>query len=86
MSHYVNRPLLYVSRHHDASLCRYLSQHGWKLVFANSLEDLAALPLDGPFSAGLLDFQSGFSASWICSNFTSLRSGTSPCRWISKGV
>ncbi len=61
MSHYVNRPLLYVSRHHDASLCRYLSQHGWKLVFANSLEDLAALPLDGPFSAGLLDFQSGFS-------------------------
>jgi hypothetical protein len=42
MSHYVNRPLLYVSRHHDASLCRYLSQHGWKLVFANSLEDLAA--------------------------------------------
>jgi len=65
MSYYVNRPLLYLSRHHDASLCRFLSGQGWKLVFANSLEDLAGLPLDGPFSAGLFDFHSGFGDAEI---------------------
>jgi len=61
MDHYANRPLLYVSQHHDASLCRFLSQQGWKIVFANSSSELADLPNDTHLTAGLLDLHSGFN-------------------------
>ena len=61
MSAYANRPLLYLSQHHDAMLCRVLTQRGWKLSFASSLEDLHALPAGNQPQAALLDLHSGFS-------------------------
>ncbi|KWR89526.1 sigma-54 dependent transcriptional regulator [Cupriavidus sp. IDO] len=61
MTAYVNRPLLYVSQHHDAMLCRLFSQRGWKLIFASNARDLGALPASSQPLAALLDVHSGFS-------------------------
>ncbi|MBP0634427.1 MULTISPECIES: sigma-54 dependent transcriptional regulator [unclassified Cupriavidus] len=61
MSAYANRPLLYLSQHHDAMLCRVLSQRGWKISFASSLQELLALAHSGQPAAALLDVHSGFS-------------------------
>ncbi|MFP3889691.1 sigma-54 dependent transcriptional regulator [uncultured Ralstonia sp.] len=62
MNAYVNRPLLYVSLHHDAMLCRYLTQQGWRLIFATSRRELEALDLDDePALSGLMDLTCGYS-------------------------
>ncbi|WP_354686808.1 sigma-54 dependent transcriptional regulator [Cupriavidus necator] len=61
MSAYANRPLLYLSQHHDAMLCRLLAQRGWKISFASNLNDLNALPHSAQPIAALLDLHSGFS-------------------------
>ncbi|WP_042884413.1 sigma-54 dependent transcriptional regulator [Cupriavidus necator] len=61
MSAYANRPLLYVSQHHDAMLCRLLAQRGWKISFASNLHDLNALPHGAQPIAALLDLHCGFS-------------------------
>ncbi|MFS8978713.1 sigma-54 dependent transcriptional regulator [Cupriavidus necator] len=61
MSAYANRPLLYVSQHHDAMLCRLLAQRGWKISFASNLHDLNALPHGAQPVAALLDLHCGFS-------------------------
>ncbi|MBP0622280.1 sigma-54 dependent transcriptional regulator [Cupriavidus consociatus] len=61
MSAYANRPLLYLSQHHDAMLCRVLSQRGWKISFASSLQELLALAHSAQPAAALLDVHSGFS-------------------------
>jgi len=61
MTAYINRPLLYLSQHHDAALCRYLAQQGWKLIFAAGQRDLEALDLEEQSLAGLLDLQCGYS-------------------------
>ncbi|CAG9165039.1 Anaerobic nitric oxide reductase transcription regulator NorR [Cupriavidus laharis] len=63
MSAYANRPLLYLSQHHDATLCRALSQRGWKISFASNLQDLEALAHSPQPCAALLDVHSGFSDS-----------------------
>ncbi|MGO4157994.1 sigma 54-interacting transcriptional regulator [Cupriavidus sp. YAF13] len=61
MTAYVNRPLLYLSQHHDAMRCRFLAQQGWKLIFASSQRELDALAQDTQPISGLLDIHSGFS-------------------------
>ncbi|WP_349608947.1 MULTISPECIES: sigma-54 dependent transcriptional regulator [Cupriavidus] len=61
MSAYANRPLLYLSQHHDAMLCRLLAQRGWKISFASNLHDLNALPHGAQPIAALLDLHCGFS-------------------------
>ncbi|QUN29115.1 sigma-54-dependent Fis family transcriptional regulator [Cupriavidus sp. KK10] len=61
MSAYTNRPLLYLSQHHDAMLCRMLAQRGWKISFASNLQDLHALPPGNQPLAAMLDLQGGFS-------------------------
>ncbi len=61
MSAYANRPLLYLSQHHDATLCRAFSQRGWKLSFASNLHDLETLVHSPQPCAALLDVHSGFS-------------------------
>ncbi len=60
MSTYANRPLLYLSRQHDAALCRFLSQAGWKIVFASNRRDLDDQQLNAQPMAGLFDLHSGF--------------------------
>ncbi|PZX30670.1 putative SIGMA-54 INTERACTING TRANSCRIPTIONal REGULATOR [Cupriavidus phytorum] len=60
MSAYANRPLLYLSQHHDATLCRLFAQRGWKISFASNLQDLQALPPGNQPLAALLDLQGGF--------------------------
>ncbi|NOV22947.1 sigma-54-dependent Fis family transcriptional regulator [Cupriavidus necator] len=61
MSAYANRPLLYLSQHHDATLCRLFAQRGWKISFASNLQDLQALPPGNQPLAALLDLQGGFA-------------------------
>lgn len=61
MSTYVNHPLLYLSQHHDAMLCRFLAQQGWKLIFASNQRELNALAQDAQPVSGLVDMHSGFS-------------------------
>ncbi|SPC06883.1 sigma-54 dependent transcriptional regulator [Cupriavidus taiwanensis] len=60
MSAYANRPLLYLSQHHDATLCRLFAQRGWKISFASNLQDLQAMPPTSQPLAALLDLQGGF--------------------------
>ncbi|KJK22476.1 Fis family transcriptional regulator [Burkholderiaceae bacterium 16] len=60
MNAYESRPLLYLSRQHDAALCRFLTQQGWKLLFARSREELDRLPLSHQPMAGLWDLHNGF--------------------------
>lgn len=55
MSGSITRPLLFVSQHHEANLCRLLSQRGWKLLFATDAHEVQAHPLDEQPIAGLLD-------------------------------
>ncbi|RDK06187.1 sigma-54 dependent transcriptional regulator [Cupriavidus lacunae] len=61
MSAYANRPLLYLSQHHDATLCRLFAQRGWKISFASNPQDLQALQPGNQPLAALLDLQCGFS-------------------------
>jgi len=65
MNEYVNRPLLYLSRHHDATVCRHLSRQGWKLIFATNRDELDRLVQDTTACAGLFDLHSGFSADEV---------------------
>ncbi|MGT2492730.1 VpsR-related response regulator [Cupriavidus basilensis] len=60
MNAYESRPLLYLSRQHDATLCRFLTQQGWKLLFARSRDELDRLPLSHQPMAGLWDLHNGF--------------------------
>ncbi|KAA0182349.1 sigma-54 dependent transcriptional regulator [Cupriavidus cauae] len=55
MSGAITRPLLFVSQHHEANLCRFLSQRGWKLLFAATPHEVEAHPLEEQPIAGLLD-------------------------------
>ncbi|AOY91432.1 Fis family transcriptional regulator [Cupriavidus sp. USMAA2-4] len=59
MNAYIPRPLLYLSRQHDGTLCRHLAQQGWKPHFASSVSDLEGMDLDSQPMAGLLDLRAG---------------------------
>lgn len=59
MNAYIPRPLLYLSRQHDGTLCRHLAQQGWKPHFASSVSDLEGMGMDSQPMAGLLDLRAG---------------------------